>query len=221
MLISMLQGLSMSLADSVPGVSGGTVAFILGFYEKFLGALHDLIGKDRNLRRSAFLYLLKFSAGWAVGMISCVMILSKAFENNIYFLSSLFLGFTVSAIPLIIYEEKRNVERQIPLDHIYGFRSFSGRSFGVAKNKRYRSGHSRFYKSVFASIRLFDSDRRCGSFRHALAGNIGIYTSADLWCVCTGRQCSERSRTVSYDISSGCIGPWNGNSLRHLFLQQD
>ena len=35
MLISMLQGLSMSLADSVPGVSGGTVAFILGFYEKF------------------------------------------------------------------------------------------------------------------------------------------------------------------------------------------
>jgi len=63
MLISMLQGLSMSLADSVPGVSGGTIAFILGFYEKFLGALHDLIGKDRNLRRSAFLYLLKFSAG--------------------------------------------------------------------------------------------------------------------------------------------------------------
>ena len=54
MLISMLQGLSMSLADSVPGVSGGTIAFILGFYEKFLGALHDLIGKDRNLRRSAF-----------------------------------------------------------------------------------------------------------------------------------------------------------------------
>ena len=109
MLISMLQGLSMSLADSVPGVSGGTIAFILGFYEKFLGALHDLIGKDRNLRRSAFLYLLKFSAGWAVGMISCVMILSKAFENNIYFLSSLFLGFTVSAIPLIIYEERETL----------------------------------------------------------------------------------------------------------------
>lgn len=60
MLISMLQGLSMSLADSVPGVSGGTVAFILGFYEKFLGALHDLIGKDRNLRRSAFCIFSSF-----------------------------------------------------------------------------------------------------------------------------------------------------------------
>ncbi|MFR1974202.1 MAG: undecaprenyl phosphate translocase family protein [Oscillospiraceae bacterium] len=26
----------MALADSVPGVSGGTIAFILGFYDRFL-----------------------------------------------------------------------------------------------------------------------------------------------------------------------------------------
>ena len=26
----------MALADSVPGVSGGTIAFILGFYEDFV-----------------------------------------------------------------------------------------------------------------------------------------------------------------------------------------
>ena len=31
-----------ALADSVPGVSGGTIAFILGFYERFLDALHGL-----------------------------------------------------------------------------------------------------------------------------------------------------------------------------------
>ncbi len=28
----------MALADSVPGVSGGTVAFVLGFYEKFINS---------------------------------------------------------------------------------------------------------------------------------------------------------------------------------------
>ncbi len=27
-----MQGFSMALADSVPGVSGGTVTFVLGFY---------------------------------------------------------------------------------------------------------------------------------------------------------------------------------------------
>ena len=33
----------MALADSVPGVSGGTIAFILGFYDKFIGSLEKII----------------------------------------------------------------------------------------------------------------------------------------------------------------------------------
>ena len=36
----------MALADSVPGVSGGTIAFILGFYDDFIGSLNSLISKD-------------------------------------------------------------------------------------------------------------------------------------------------------------------------------
>lgn len=63
MLLTMLHGFSMALADSVPGVSGGTIAFILGFYERFFTALHQLFGKDRTARRDAFLYLAKFAAG--------------------------------------------------------------------------------------------------------------------------------------------------------------
>ena len=33
--ITPFHGFCMALADSVPGVSGGTVAFILGFYARF------------------------------------------------------------------------------------------------------------------------------------------------------------------------------------------
>ena len=43
-----VQGFSMALADSVPGVSGGTVAFVLGFYDKFINALNILISKKEN-----------------------------------------------------------------------------------------------------------------------------------------------------------------------------
>lgn len=32
----------MALADSVPGVSGGTVALILGFYDQFIGSIHNM-----------------------------------------------------------------------------------------------------------------------------------------------------------------------------------
>ena len=52
----------MALADSVPGVSGGTVAFIMGFYDRFINVLHDLFGRDNAVRRTALLYLLKLGA---------------------------------------------------------------------------------------------------------------------------------------------------------------
>lgn len=110
MILTMIQGFSMALADSVPGVSGGTIAFIMGFYERFLTALHQLFGKDNAKRREAFFYLAKFAVGWAIGMGGCVLLLSHFFETNIHFLSSLFLGLTVSAIPFIIYEEKDSVK---------------------------------------------------------------------------------------------------------------
>ena len=41
-LINAFWGFCMALADSVPGVSGGTIAFILGFYDKFINALNDV-----------------------------------------------------------------------------------------------------------------------------------------------------------------------------------
>lgn len=106
MIMTMIHGLSMALADSVPGVSGGTIAFIMGFYEQFLNALHRFFGKDRQQRKKAIPYLIKFAVGWALGMGASVLLLSHVFEKNIYFLSSLFLGLTVSAIPFIIYEER-------------------------------------------------------------------------------------------------------------------
>lgn len=112
MIKTMMQGLSMAVADSVPGVSGGTIAFILGFYEQFIGALHGLMGNDIALKKNSVLYLLKFGAGWVLGMGACVLALSKMLESNIYFLSSLFLGFSVAAIPFIVYEERNTMKKQ-------------------------------------------------------------------------------------------------------------
>ncbi|PKL33742.1 MAG: hypothetical protein CVV40_00425, partial [Planctomycetes bacterium HGW-Planctomycetes-2] len=36
------RGLAMGAADVVPGVSGGTIAFISGIYERFVAALRSL-----------------------------------------------------------------------------------------------------------------------------------------------------------------------------------
>lgn len=106
MILTAFHGFCMALADSVPGVSGGTIAFILGFYDRFLDSLHALFGREPAARKTALGYLFKLGAGWAVGMIACVLALSGLFEKNIYFMSSLFLGLTFASLPFIIAEEQ-------------------------------------------------------------------------------------------------------------------
>lgn len=109
MALKLFQGFCMALADSVPGVSGGTVAFILGFYEPFLNAVHSLFGKNSAARRAALLYLLKLGIGWGVGLIGSILLLARMFENNIYFLSSLFFGLTLASVPCIVKAEHRQI----------------------------------------------------------------------------------------------------------------
>ena len=104
-------GFMMALADSVPGVSGGSIAFILGFYDNFVGALDSLFYKEK--RKDGILYLLKLGIGWIVGMALSVIILTKVFETSIYQISSLFIGFILLSIPIIIKDEKKSLKENI------------------------------------------------------------------------------------------------------------
>lgn len=105
MLREGMDGFCMALADSVPGVSGGTVAFIMGFYDKFIGSVHNLVFGKWEEKKSALLYLAKLGVGWIVGMVMAVILLSALFESHIYVVSSLFFGFVLGAVPLVVNEE--------------------------------------------------------------------------------------------------------------------
>lgn len=100
----------MALADSVPGVSGGTIAFVLGFYDKFINSLHDLVYGKWQEKKKALIFLLKIGIGWIIGMVLASLVLTNLFENHIYKVSSLFLGFIIFSIPLVMKEEKDNLK---------------------------------------------------------------------------------------------------------------
>ncbi|MDY3230887.1 MAG: DUF368 domain-containing protein [Clostridiaceae bacterium] len=106
MLLNGIRGFCMALADSVPGVSGGTVAFLLGFYDEFINSLNDLMGRDRGKRKKALLFLAKLGVGWIAGFCLSVLILSGLFHTYIYQISSVFMGLTLFAIPMVIKEER-------------------------------------------------------------------------------------------------------------------
>lgn len=105
-IINAIRGFCMALADSVPGVSGGTIAFIMGFYDNFINSLDGIIYGNKEDKKKAVLFLIKVGIGWIIGMIGAVLILTNLFESKIYAVSSVFMGFIVFAIPLIIKEEK-------------------------------------------------------------------------------------------------------------------
>lgn len=109
-LINGFRGFCMALADSVPGVSGGTIAFILGFYDKFINSLNNIIFGKKKEKKEALVFLVKLGLGWIIGMIGAVLILTSIFDKNIYSISSVFLGFIIFSIPTIIKEEKDNIK---------------------------------------------------------------------------------------------------------------
>lgn len=106
MIRQFFNGICMALADSVPGVSGGTIAFILGFYDRFIGSINDLIYEKGAKRKEAFVFLAKLGIGWVTGMIAAVLVLSSIFTSHIYTVSSLFMGFIIASIPLVLNQEK-------------------------------------------------------------------------------------------------------------------
>lgn len=120
-LLDIIRGMFMAFADSVPGVSGGTIAFIMGFYNQFIDSLNALTSRtSKKNKKDALIFLSKLGIGWVVGFILSVLFISSIFESHIYEISSLFIGFIVFSIPLIYKEEKETIRGH--LSHlIYAF----------------------------------------------------------------------------------------------------
>lgn len=80
-LVLVLKGLGMGAADVIPGVSGGTIAFITGIYEELINSI-----KSINLNAFKLLFTGKFAAFW------------NAINGT--FLISVFIGIGISIFSL-------------------------------------------------------------------------------------------------------------------------
>ena len=107
--MTMIQGFCMSLADSVPGVSGGTIAFIMGFYDRFIGSLDAMVSGNKEQKKKAAVFLVKLMCGWGIGFCMSVLVIGNLFHTYIYQLCSLFMGLTIFSLPIIFREEKESI----------------------------------------------------------------------------------------------------------------
>jgi putative membrane protein len=112
MVVHALQGVLMGSADVIPGVSGGTMALILGIYERLVGTIHEvaaaavaLVRGDRlrasNHWRSAELALVvPLGVGIVVALGVGSVVLPPLIETYPVVTSAVFFGLIVGALPI-------------------------------------------------------------------------------------------------------------------------
>lgn len=110
-MVELIGGILMAFANSVPGVSGGTIAFLMGFFDDMVGSINALLSKDKMAsKKKSLFFLIRLAIGWLVGFVAAVLIVTKVFETHIYAVSSLFIGFILFSIPLVVHEEKETLK---------------------------------------------------------------------------------------------------------------
>ena len=119
------KGFAMGAADLVPGVSGGTVAFITGIYNELLSTISGLgIDTLKDLYKEGLKYVwikynLSFLAVLGVGLIIAVIALS----GSIHWLQAeyptelraFFFGLVLASAPLLSREVKHKTVRKYSL----------------------------------------------------------------------------------------------------------
>ena len=119
-----LKGLAMGAVNKIPGVSGGTVAFITGIYEDLINSIKKINFKSfKILFNRGFKdfykeingkFLTVVFSGVIVSFFSVSLILDKLIEDYELYVFGLFFGMIIGSFYVIYYQlEKLNIKTSI------------------------------------------------------------------------------------------------------------
>ena len=107
----------MGIADAIPGISGGTIALLLGIYEELIGSISNFnIYLFQNLKKKGIKYcwnkingnfLLSLISGVLLSLVSFVKIFSILIQKYPLFIWSFFLGLILATLFVI----NRNIKK--------------------------------------------------------------------------------------------------------------
>tara|TARA_B100000780_G_scaffold161805_1_gene113097 strand:+ start:1481 stop:2407 length:927 start_codon:yes stop_codon:yes gene_type:complete len=107
-LIIGLKGMAMGAADVVPGVSGGTIAFISGIYEELLTSISNInFSLFKTLKSDGFKavwkllngnFLISLFIGIFISILSLAKVIKYLLENHSILLWSFFFGLVLASL---------------------------------------------------------------------------------------------------------------------------
>ncbi len=107
-IVIMLKGIAMGAADVVPGVSGGTIAFISGIYEELLNSISNInFSLFKTLKKEGFKvawkelngsFLASLFVGVFISIVSLAKLISWLLINHPILLWSFFFGLVLASV---------------------------------------------------------------------------------------------------------------------------
>ncbi|WP_196886674.1 DUF368 domain-containing protein [Aureivirga sp. CE67] len=133
-VIISLKGIAMGASDVVPGVSGGTIAFISGIYEELLSSINSInLNLLKTLKeegiKSAWKavngnFLVALLLGIGISVVSLAKTISWLLENKPVLVWSFFFGLVLASILFVGKQVKKWNAVTIPLALISGFLAY-------------------------------------------------------------------------------------------------
>lgn len=132
---NIIRGALIGMAELVPGISGGTVALVVGIYERALNTGNQLF--RRQFRAVDWPFLLAIGVGMVAAVFTLSTVLHDFVENSPEFARALFLGMVAVSIwvPVAMMDPKdvsRKWKLVIPLFLGAALLSFFGTGFTSA-----------------------------------------------------------------------------------------
>jgi putative membrane protein len=150
-LINFIKGIAIGIALLVPGVSGGTMAIILGVYDKMIHSISTIFKDFKN----NMIFLCTLGLGGLVGIVLFSRIMSYGLEHFKFPMIYFFLGAIVGGIPVLY--KKANEGKKDKKDLLYlviGFAIILAMSFNTGSiiDLASSTGILNFIFLVFAGV---------------------------------------------------------------------
>lgn len=105
-LVLVVKGFIMGIANIIPGVSGGTLALILGIYEDFIGAISHFFS---NFKKN-ICFLAPIAIGILLAIASFSRVIDYSYKHYPIPTSLFFVGLVIGGIPMLYSKVKGKKE---------------------------------------------------------------------------------------------------------------
>lgn len=97
-LIEILKGAMIGIANIVPGLSGGTLAVVMNIYDKLIDAISNIVTHPIKAIKSIWIYVI----GIVIGIVFGVFAVTYLLNNYEIPTTFMFVGLIIGAVPLLI-----------------------------------------------------------------------------------------------------------------------